>query len=159
VESSEPHPILPHLRLDDLLSELQGRLQAVVGTRDRVHGLLEAVLAVGSNLELEAVLRRIVEAAVALVDARYGALGVVGEDGRLAEFIPVGLDEAEIAAIDHWPEGRGLLGQLISDPHSLRLSSIADHAQSSGFPDGHPPMRTSSGCRCGSVMRSTATCT
>jgi signal transduction histidine kinase len=142
VESSEPHPILPHLRLDDLLSELQGRLQAVVGTRDRVHGLLEAVLAVGSNLELEAVLRRIVEAAVALVDARYGALGVVGEDGRLAEFIPVGLDEAEIAAIDHWPEGRGLLGQLISDPHSLRLPSITGHAQSSGFPDGHPPMRT-----------------
>ena len=84
------HPILPHLRLDDLLSELQGRLQAVVATRDRVHGLLEAVLAVGSNLELEAVLRRIVEAAVTLVDARYGALGVVGEDGRLAEFIPVG---------------------------------------------------------------------
>jgi signal transduction histidine kinase len=142
VESSEPHPILPQLRLDDLLSELQGRLQVVVATRDRVHGLLEAVLAVGSNLELEAVLRRIVEAAVALVDARYGALGVVGEDGRLAEFIPVGLDEAEIAAIDHWPEGRGLLGQLITDPRPLRLDSIAGHAQSSGFPDGHPPMRT-----------------
>jgi signal transduction histidine kinase len=142
VESSEPHPILPQLRLDDLLSELQGRLQVVVATRDRVHGLLEAVLAVGSNLELEAVLRRIVEAAVALVDARYGALGVVGEDGRLAEFIPVGLDDAEIAAIDHWPEGRGLLGQLITDPRPLRLDSIAGHAQSSGFPDGHPPMRT-----------------
>jgi signal transduction histidine kinase len=142
VESSEPHPILPHLRLDDLLSELEGRLQAVVATRDRVHGLLEAVLAVGSNLELEAVLRRIVEAAVALVDARYGALGVVGEDGKLAEFIPVGLAEAEIAAIDHWPEGRGLLGQLIRDPRALRLANIADHSQSSGFPDGHPPMRT-----------------
>ncbi len=142
MESSEPHPILPQLRLDDLLSELQGRLQAVVATRDRVQGLLEAVLAVGSNLELEAVLRRIVEAAVALVDARYGALGVVGEDGRLAEFIPVGLDEAEIAAIDHWPEGRGLLGQLITDSRPLRLESIAGHAQSSGFPDGHPPMRT-----------------
>ncbi len=142
MESSEPHPILPHLPLDDLLSELQGRLQAVVATRDRVHGLLEAVLAVGGNLELEAVLRRIVEAAVVLVDAQYGALGVVGGDGRLAEFIPVGLDEAEIAAIDHWPEGRGLLGQLITDPRPLRLDSIAGHAQSSGFPDGHPPMRT-----------------
>ena len=142
MESAEPHLILPHLRLDDLLSELQGRLQAVVATRDRVHGLLEAVLAVGSNLELEAVLRRIVEAAVVLVDAQYGALGVIGEDGRLAEFIPVGLDEAEIAAIDHWPEGRGLLGQLISDPRPLRLANITDHAQSSGFPDGHPPMRT-----------------
>jgi signal transduction histidine kinase len=142
LESSETHPVLPHLPLDDLLSELQGRLQAVVATRDRLHGLLEAVLAVGSNLELEAVLRRIVEAAVVLVNARYGALGVVGEDGRLAEFIPVGLDEAEIAAIDHWPEGRGLLGQLITDPRPLRLASIAGHAQSSGFPDGHPPMRT-----------------
>jgi signal transduction histidine kinase len=142
LESSETHPILPHLPLDDLLSELQGRLQAVVATRDRLHGLLEAVLAVGSNLELEMVLRRIVEAAVVLVDARYGALGVVGEDGRLAEFIPVGLDEAEIAAIDHWPEGRGLLGQLITDSRPLRLESIAGHAQSSGFPDGHPPMRT-----------------
>ena len=142
MEPPEPHPILPQLRLDDLLSELQGRLQAVVATRDRVHGLLEAVIAVGSNLELEAVLRRIVEAAVALVDARYGALGVIGEDGQQAEFIPVGLDEAEIAAIDHWPEGRGLLGQLISDPRPLRLANITDHAQSSGFPDGHPPMRT-----------------
>jgi signal transduction histidine kinase len=142
VEPPEPHPILPNLQLDDLLAELQGRLQAVVATRDRVHGLLEAVLAVGSNLELEAVLRRIVEAAVTLVNARYGALGVVGEDGRLAEFIPVGLDEAEIAAIDHWPEGFGLLGRLISDPRPLRLPNIADHIYSSGFPDGHPPMRT-----------------
>ena len=142
MEPPEPHQILPNLQLDDLLAELQGRLQAVVATRDRVHGLLEAVLAVGSSPELEAVLRRIVEAAVTLVDARYGALGVVGEDGRLAEFIPVGLDEAEIAAIDHWPEGLGLLGRLISDPRPLRLPNIADHIYSSGFPDGHPPMRT-----------------
>jgi signal transduction histidine kinase len=142
VEPPEPHPVLPNLQLDDLLAELQGRLQAVVATRDRVHGLLEAVLAVGSSPELEAVLRRIVEAAVTLVDAQYGALGVVGEDGRLAEFIPVGLDEAEIAAIDHWPEGLGLLGRLISDPRPLRLPNIADHIYSSGFPDGHPPMRT-----------------
>src|SRR6266516_1848160 len=142
VESAEPHPILPQLRLDDLLAELQGRLQAVLNTRDRVHGLLEAVVAVGSNLELEAVLRRIVEAAVTLADARYGALGVIGEDGRLADFIPVGMDEGTIAGIDHWPEGRGLLGLLIKDPNPLRLAEIASHPHSSGFPDGHPPMRT-----------------
>jgi signal transduction histidine kinase len=142
VESSGPHLTLPHLRLDDLLAELQGRVQAVLATRDRVHGLLEAVIAVGSDLQLEAVLRRIVEAAVTLVDARYGALGVVGEDGRLADFIPVGVDEAAIARIDHWPEGRGLLGLLISDPRPLRLAEIASHPQSSGFPGGHPPMRT-----------------
>jgi len=142
VESAEPHPALPHLRLDDLLAELQGRVEAVVATRDRVHGLLEAVVAVGGDLELEAVLRRIVEAAVTLADARYGALGVVGEDGQLADFIPVGVDEAAIAQIDHWPEGRGLLGLLIKDPHPLRLAEIATHPQSSGFPEGHPPMRT-----------------
>ena len=142
MESAEPHPILPQLRLDDLLAELQGRLQAVMNTRDRVHGLLEAVVAVGSNLELEAVLRRIVEAAVTLVDARYGALGVIGEDGRLADFIPVGMDEGTIAGMDHWPEGRGLLGLLIKDPNPLRLAEIASHPQSVGFPDGHPPMRT-----------------
>jgi signal transduction histidine kinase len=142
VESPQPHPILPHLRLDDLLAELQGRLQAIVNTRDRVHGLLEAVVAVASNLQLEAVLRRIVEAAVTLVDARYGALGVIGEDGQLADFIPVGMDERTIAGIDHWPEGRGLLGLLIKDPNPLRLDQIASHPQSSGFPDGHPPMRT-----------------
>ena len=142
MESSEPQLLLPNLRLDELLSELQGRLQAVLATRDRVHALLEAVVAVGSNLELEAMLRRIAEAAVTLVDAQYGALGVIDKDGRLADFIPVGVDEATITQIDHWPEGRGLLGLLITDPRALRLADIASHPQSSGFPDGHPPMKT-----------------
>jgi signal transduction histidine kinase len=135
-------PLLPHLKLDDLLAELQVRLQAVLTTRDRVHGLLDAVVAVGGQLDLEVVLRRIVEAAVGLVDARYGALGVVGEGGSLAEFIPIGLDDAEIRAIHHWPEGRGLLGELITHPQALRLADIASHPGSFGFPDGHPPMRT-----------------
>jgi signal transduction histidine kinase len=142
VELPEPHPILPHLRLDDLLAELQVRLQAVLATRDRAHALLEAVVAVGSNLDLEIVLRRIVEAAIGLVSARYGALGVVGEGGVLVEFIPVGLDEAEIARIHHWPEGRGLLGELITSPRPLRLPDISADPRSSGFPAGHPPMRS-----------------
>jgi two-component system, NarL family, sensor histidine kinase DevS len=134
--------MLPQLRLDDLLAELQSRLEAVIATRDRMHGLLEAVIAIGSGLDLEETLRRIVEAAVDLVDARYGALGVIGEDQRLTEFIPVGLDAADIARIHHWPEGRGLLGLLIRDPHSLRLADLATHPESSGFPAGHPQMRT-----------------
>jgi len=112
----------------------------MVATRDRVHALLEAVVAVGSSLRLEAVLRRIVEAAVTLVSARYGALGVIDRDGRLADFIPVGMDEGTIAGIDHWPEGRGLLGLLISDPRPLRLADIGAHPRSSGLPAGHPPM-------------------
>jgi signal transduction histidine kinase len=133
--------LLPHLQLDELLSELQARLQGVLATRDRMRGLLEAVVAIGSGLDLESTLRRIVETAVGLVDATYGALGVIGEGKRLAEFIPVGLTQDEIARIHHWPEGRGLLGLLIDDPGPLRLADISEHQESSGFPDGHPPMR------------------
>jgi signal transduction histidine kinase len=136
--------LLPHLQLDELLAELQSRLQVVLVTRDRMRGLLEAVVAIGSGLDLESTLRRIVQAAVGLVDATYGALGVIGEGDegkRLAEFIPVGLTQDEIARIHHWPEGRGLLGLLIDDPRPLRLADIAAHPASSGFPDGHPPMR------------------
>jgi signal transduction histidine kinase len=133
-------PALPQLRLDELLGELQVRLQEVLATRDRMRWLLEAVVVIGTDLDLESVLKRIVEAAVTLVDARYGALGVVGEGEQLIEFIPVGMDEPVIRGIHHWPEGRGLLGLLIRDPRPLRLADIAKHPESSGFPDGHPPM-------------------
>jgi len=132
--------VLPHLRLDDLLAEVHGRLEVLMAARDQMHGLLESVVAIGAGLELEATLKRIVETAVGLVDATYGALGVIGDDRGLAEFIPVGLDEDQISRIHHWPEGRGLLGLLIEDPRPLRLAEIAAHPQSSGFPEGHPPM-------------------
>jgi signal transduction histidine kinase len=140
VESGTPRSVLPSLGLDELLAELQVRLQAVVATRDRVNALFDAVVAVGMNLDIEVVLRGIVESAVSLVDAQYGAMGVIGEGGRLAEFIPVGLTEEEIRRIHHWPEGRGLLGALIRDPRPVRLNNLADHELSSGFPAGHPPM-------------------
>jgi len=143
VEASEvPSGLMPQLRLDELLAEVQVRLQALVETRDRMHGLLEAVVAISSGLELGAMLRRIVEAAVELADAEYGALGVIGADQQLTEFIPVGLTGSEIRGIHHWPEGHGLLGLLIKEPRPLRLADIGKHAESSGFPDGHPAMRT-----------------
>lgn len=142
MDPADTHPVLPHLRLDDLLGEVQARLQAVLAARDRMHALLEAVVAIGSHIDLETVLKRIVEAAISLVDARYGALGVIGDNQQLAEFVPVGLDEDDIAAIDHWPEGRGLLGLLIRHPEPLRLAEISRHPASYGFPAGHPPMRT-----------------
>ncbi|GAA4947540.1 two-component system sensor histidine kinase [Streptomonospora halophila] len=139
---TEPTPMLiPQMQLDQLLAELQSRLSAVMLTRDRVHSLLNAVVMIGTGLDLETLLRRIVEAAMDLVDARYGALGVVGRDGELERFIPVGLDEEQIAAIDHWPRGRGILGLLIKEPSPLRLQELADHPESAGFPQGHPPMR------------------
>jgi signal transduction histidine kinase len=141
-DASSTPDFLPQLRLDELLSELQGRLQAVLGARDQMRGLLEAVVAISSGLDLESTLRRIVETAVRLVDATYGALGVIGDGKRLAEFIPVGLTEDEIRQIHHWPEGRGLLGLLIKEPQPLRLASISAHAESSGFPAGHPAMES-----------------
>jgi signal transduction histidine kinase len=110
-------------------------------TRDRMRWLLEALVAIGSAQDLESTLRRVVETAVSLVDASYGALGVIGDGERLAEFIPVGLSQEQISRVDHWPEGRSLLGLLIDDPRPLRLADIAAHPASSGFPDGHPPMR------------------
>jgi two-component system, NarL family, sensor histidine kinase DevS len=133
--------LAPDLQLDEL-AELQGRLATVAVTRDRMRGLLEAVVAIGSGLDLESTLRRIVETAVGLVDATYGALGVIGDEKRLAEFIPVGLSQEEIGRVHHWPEGRGLLGLLIEDPRPLRLADIAAHPASSGFPGGHPPMQS-----------------
>ena len=142
MEPTDPHLALPQLRLDDLLTELQARLQTVLATRDRVYTLLEAVVAVGTNLDLEMVLKQIVEAAITLVRARYGALGIISDGGRLVEFVPVGLGDSEIAAIHHWPEGRGLLGALITNPRPLRLPDISASPKSSGFPPGHPPMRT-----------------
>jgi signal transduction histidine kinase len=139
---AEHNPLIPQMRLDELLAELQVRLTAVLATRDRVHALLEAVVSVGSDLDLETVLRRIVETATTLVDASYGALGVVGQEHTLLQFIPVGLSEEEIARIEHWPHGLGLLGLLIKDARPLRLRRISDHPESYGFPPGHPPMGT-----------------
>ncbi|GAA3384128.1 GAF domain-containing sensor histidine kinase [Streptomyces racemochromogenes] len=131
------------MRLDELLGELQVRIDEVRGTRDRVHSLLEAVVSVGRELDLAQVLRRIVEAAALLVDAEYGALGVIGPDGRrLAQFLTVGLTGAEIAAIGPLPAGHGLLGEVIHHPEPLRLTDLGAHSSSQGFPAHHPPMRT-----------------
>lgn len=134
---------LPQLRLDDLLEELQARLDAARGTRDRVHSLLEAVLSVGRELDLEQALRSIVEAAATLVEAQYAALGVIGPDGRrLSEFLTVGMDEKQIAAIGPYPEGHGILGEVIRHPEPLRLTKISEHPSSYGFPPHHPPMNS-----------------
>jgi signal transduction histidine kinase len=134
---------LPQLRLDELLEELQARIDAARGTRDRVHSLLEAVLSVGRELDLEQALRSIVEAAAALVDAEYAALGVIGPDGRrLSAFHTVGVTEQQIARIGHYPEGHGILGELIRHPEPLRLAKLSQHPASYGFPPHHPPMNT-----------------
>ncbi len=110
--------------------------------RDRTDVLLEAVLGVSRGLDLESVLHRIVEAAVDLVDARYGALGLLGADKRIHRFLTVGLTDDEVAAIGPYPTGRGVLGELIRHPVPLRLPDLSAHVASVGFPAHHPPMRT-----------------
>jgi signal transduction histidine kinase len=122
--------------------EVQDRVEQIVQGRDRLDGLVEAMLVVTSGLELDETLRTIVHTAIELVDARYGALGVRGHDHELVEFIYEGIDEAMREQIGHLPEGRGVLGVLIDDPKPIRLDNISRHAASVGFPPNHPPMRT-----------------
>jgi signal transduction histidine kinase len=105
--------------------------------------LLDAVMAIGSDLDLAATLRRIIEAATSLVDARYGALGVLNaERTALAEFITVGIDDETHRAIGALPRGHGILGLLIRDPRPLRLPDLREHPDSFGFPPHHPQMRS-----------------
>jgi signal transduction histidine kinase len=118
------------------------RIDDIRGTRDRLNGLLEAVMSVGQELDLPQVLRGIVEAAVVLVDAEYGALGVIGEGKRLAEFLPIGIDDEQRARIGDLPSGHGILGELIRHPEPLRLSELSEHPASYGFPPNHPPMHS-----------------
>ena len=117
-------------------------MSEVAGPRS-LRELLDAVLALGSDLDPPSMLRRIVEAAVGLVDARYGALGVLDDTGtRLAQFITVGIDDDTHRLIGDLPEGHGILGRLIVDAKPLRLPDLREHPDSFGFPPNHPPMRS-----------------
>ncbi|WP_405691645.1 GAF domain-containing protein [Streptomyces sp. NBC_00057] len=107
-----------------------------------MRSLLDAVMSLGRGLELPEVLRGIVEAAVTLTDAEYGALGIVGDGQKLLEFLPVGLSDQLAATIGQSPCGRGILGELILHPEPLRLTDLSSHPRSFGFPPHHPPMRT-----------------
>jgi signal transduction histidine kinase len=111
-------------------------------SEDRSARLLEAGLILASELSLPAVLQHIVDLAAELTGARYGALGVLGEQGGLIDFITTGISPHERAAIGHLPVGRGILGVLIHDARPLRLADIAGDPRSVGFPPNHPPMRS-----------------
>jgi signal transduction histidine kinase len=143
-DSGEPrNSLLPQLRMDELLDELISRVTQIRATRDRVQQLLQGVLAVSGGLELDQVLSTIISTATELVEAQYGALGVIDSGGEhLERFVTVGLSQQEIDAIGPYPRGMGLLGELIRHPVPLRLPDIAAHESSFGFPDSHPPMRT-----------------
>ena len=116
------------------------RAQEVLGTQGRLRGLLRANQVITGDLAMPVVLRRIADAARELVGARYAALGVIGPDGDLVEFVHVGVPADVVKEIGPLPQGKGLLGVLIEDPQPIRLRRIDDDPRSSGFPLGHPPM-------------------
>src|SRR3954451_1658844 len=124
---------LSRVRLDELLQEMLDRVGDVVTSRERLRALLDAVVGIGTDLDLRSTLQRIVEAACALAGARYGALSVLtAERPGLADFITHGIDPALHAKIGDLPHGRGVLGVLITDPHPVRLPDITEHPDSYG---------------------------
>ena len=130
----------PRGRLDVAIADLVAQANEVLLTQGRLRSLLQANRALGELVDLPTVLRRIVEAAVDLVDAQYGALGVIAPDGHLQQFIHVGINEELAARIGHLPEGHGLLGALIEEPEPIRLEHLGSDPRSVGFPPQHPPM-------------------
>jgi signal transduction histidine kinase len=117
-----------------------GKVVAVRRRSDARDMLLEAGLALASELSLPIVLQRIVDLATQVTDARFGALGVIGEDGQLTEFFTTGLSARQRKDIGALPRGKGLLGYLIAHPQPVRVPNIADHPASVGFPANHPKM-------------------
>ena len=133
---------LSGLRLREVLRDLQDRIELLIGTRDKMDGLLDAVLAVASGLELDTTLRRIVQSAMELGEAKYGALGVLAEDGSMSEFIYLGIDDETRRLIGDLPTGHGVLGVVIDEAKPLRMEEISSHPASVGFPAHHPPMHS-----------------
>jgi signal transduction histidine kinase len=106
----------------------------------RLQQMLDAMLSIGSDLSLPTVLHRVIESASKLVDARYGALGVMDEHGQLSELVTTGIDEATHDAVGQLPEFTGILGMLVKDPRPVRMRDVSEHPLAHGFPAGHPVM-------------------
>jgi signal transduction histidine kinase len=129
---------------EDLVREVQARMQGALDQQERLRLLLDAVVSIAADLTLDSVLSRIVAIASRLVDARYAALGVLGDaaEKRLRTFIYHGISSEQAVEIGELPRGHGLLGLIIDQPHPLRLHDIAAHPASYGFPSNHPPMHS-----------------
>ena len=116
---------------------------AVSSDENRMRALVETGVAITSELSLDALLQRLVEASAELTGARYAALGVIDRSGsELERFLTTGIDPEIQAAIGEPPRGRGILGVLISEHAPLRLHNLTEDRRAVGFPPNHPPMRT-----------------
>ncbi len=114
----------------------------LVQLEDSARALLEAFVSISSDLDTDGVLQRIVASAREMTGARYGALGVVGPDSRLAAFITDGIDQATRALVGDLPSGNGLLDVSGTDVETLRIDDFSSHPLAAGFPGNHPPMTT-----------------
>ncbi|MDO5626950.1 MAG: GAF domain-containing sensor histidine kinase [Mobilicoccus sp.] len=145
-DPSTPRPAFPvpsSLDLEDLLAEIRVRAEGVTRSQDQLAALLDAVVAISSDLDLSVVLSQVVDSARTLLGARYGALGVVDPSGsRVIEFVHHGFDEETVHAIGAPPQGRGVLGVLLERPEVVRIDDIGRHPDAVGFPENHPPMTT-----------------
>jgi len=112
------------------------------GTEDRSEILIEAGMTLASELSLPDVLQRIAELAAEVSGAKYAALGVVGPDGGIMEFVTVGVTAEQRAHIGDLPVGRGVLGKLITEARTIRIPDISKDPASVGFPPNHPPMHS-----------------
>jgi signal transduction histidine kinase len=140
----ERRRLLRDAGFEELVHEVEARMQGAIDQRERLELLLDAVVTMAADITLDGVLSRIVEVASRLVDAQYAALGVLnsGAGDRLQTFIYHGIGPESAAQIGELPRGHGLLGLIIDRPEPLRLHDISQHPASYGFPDHHPPMHS-----------------
>ena len=131
---------LPRLGKRGLVQQMHHHLDELLAARDQTEKLLDVILGISSDLELDATLDRIVDAAIQLTGARYGALGVRETDGALASFVHQGIDAESVERIGHLPVGKGVLGVPLQNAPALRLDDLAEHPAAAGFPPHHPPM-------------------
>jgi signal transduction histidine kinase len=137
---TEEESALAQLGRHELMDGIRHQLDELTAARDQTEKLLHVVLGINSDLELDATLDRIVDAAMELTGARYGALAVRAEDGRMLSFIHHGMDAETIANIGDLPVGKGLLSIPLDDTPALRLDELCTHPGAAGFPEDHPAM-------------------
>ncbi|ASN39339.1 histidine kinase [Arthrobacter sp. 7749] len=145
--SADPRPLVerssaPTPGLEDIRTVLSTSVEELVQFQTRMQGLLSSVIAISQDLSLDSVLQHIVQSACKLTDARYGALGVVGDGQTLSRFITEGIDDETVECLGPLPTGQGVLGVLMRDPHPIRLQDLHTHPASVGFPRFHPQMRS-----------------
>ncbi|GAA0630793.1 hypothetical protein GCM10009535_02770 [Streptomyces thermocarboxydovorans] len=135
---------LPPLMSDEALDQLQAGLERLARAHGRLRSLLDAVVTIGSALELDVVLNAITDSACKLVDARYAAIGVLDDEGEFVELITSGFgaDQYREQGDPELPHGTGLLGDLVRYIEPVRVEDLGSHPRAAGFPEGHPVMKT-----------------